>query len=87
MKIRKGFISNSSSSSFLIEKEYLSEKQIEQIYNHKEFCIDKLDFPWKICETKSLITLSTNMDNFNIQKYLIETVMVDPHHIRGGRDF
>ena len=36
MKIRNGFVSNSSSSSFIISKEYLSPHQIKQIRNHLE---------------------------------------------------
>ena len=34
MKIRKGFVSNSSSSSFVIHKYYLSNEQIEKIRNY-----------------------------------------------------
>ena len=34
MKIRSGFVSNSSSSSFIIKKENLSEAQIGCIFNH-----------------------------------------------------
>ena len=37
MKIRQGFVSNSSSSSFVINKINLSEKQIEQIKNHGSY--------------------------------------------------
>jgi hypothetical protein len=36
MKIRKGFVSNSSSSSFIIHKSYLTKtqvKEIESLYN------------------------------------------------------
>jgi hypothetical protein len=35
MKTRSGFVSNSSSSSFIIEKRFLSPEQIKQIKNHK----------------------------------------------------
>jgi hypothetical protein len=34
MKIRSGFVSNSSSSSFVIERKNLTYKQINQIKNH-----------------------------------------------------
>jgi hypothetical protein len=36
MKIRNGFVSNSSSSSFMIPKRYVSEYQLELIENHIE---------------------------------------------------
>lgn len=37
MKVRNGFVSNSSSSSFVIKKKYLTDEQIGQIKNyHKE---------------------------------------------------
>lgn len=34
MKIRSGFVSNSSSSSFIVQKKYLSQEQICKIENH-----------------------------------------------------
>jgi hypothetical protein len=37
MIFRQGFISNSSSSSFIIKKEYLTPDQIEHIKNHFEY--------------------------------------------------
>lgn len=37
MKIRKGFVSNSSSSSFIIKKYYLSEYQINMIRDYEYF--------------------------------------------------
>lgn len=40
MKIRNGFISNSSSSSFIIKKVNLTTEQIKQIHNHIEHSIE-----------------------------------------------
>ncbi len=42
MKIRHGFVSNSSSSSFVIHKGFLSEEQICRIYNYKSEVDDYL---------------------------------------------
>jgi hypothetical protein len=38
MKLRLYFISNSSSSSYIIKKEGLNEEQIEMIKNHLDVC-------------------------------------------------
>lgn len=39
MKIRNGFVSNSSSSSFLLFKAYLTKEQIEQVRNWEKFAV------------------------------------------------
>jgi len=71
MKTRYGFVSNSSSSSFVIVKRNLSPEQIEKIKNHAKCGIKYADTdPWKIIETEDLIKGSTTMNNFNIYSYM-----------------
>jgi hypothetical protein len=74
MKNRHGFVSNSSSSSFVIRKEDISEKQIRMISNHVEESEDMLDMysddGWGIEEDEFIIKGSTSMDNFDMSEFL-----------------
>ena len=68
MKIRTGFVSNSSSSSFVIKKANVTLEQIDSIYAHKDIA----DYnEWTIRETKDTIGDVTDMDNFDMYEYLI----------------
>ena len=82
MKIRNGFVSNSSSSSFIIKKDDLTSKQIKYIVNHMHKAKkvkDQFDFgfigdsdEWAITITPNEVKGNTWMDNFDMQVYLEE---------------
>ena len=80
MKIRRDFVTNSSSSSFLIAKKYLDGDQIKAIRNHSELGeklgIDCSEESWGIKESNGYITGYTGMDNFDMEEFL-EKIDVD----------
>ena len=81
MKIRNGFVSNSSSSSFLISKRNLSDEQINGIYNHEEYS-GEAD-AWSVSEQgNAYIFVSTFMDNFDMYEYLTEELNIDKNKIK-----
>ncbi len=78
MKIRTGFVSNSSSSSFVIKKDKLTAEQIDKIKNHGEEAkklemdyVETSDY-WTIMETPLCIKGDTYMDNFSMEDFLRE---------------
>lgn len=75
MKIRTDFVTNSSSSSFVICKRVLDKDQIQAIHEHVEM-MEKLGLtrepdyanPWEIKESEHFISGYTWMDNLSIYR-------------------
>jgi len=73
VKIRMGFVSNSSSSSFVINLKDLSPIQIYLIENHSEMGIEigvpNHECEWQITVEDDRIKGYTTMDNFDMQEF------------------
>ena len=95
MKVRIGFVSNSSSSSFVIERDCLSDNQVIVIENHIKACMaytpENKDWgwcnddgnAWTITVVPTQVAGYTNMDNFDM-KHLLKEIGVDKEDIRWG---
>ena len=81
MKISSGFVSNSSSSSFILDKKKLSGEQIDKIINHSEegekLNIMWADDAWGVHDREDTIILSTTMDNFDMHEFLTQIGALD----------
>lgn len=83
MKIRVGFVSNSSSASFTINKKHLPREVINAVKDHWNYandnnfkCIDSeyssVSDKWDIEETENELRGMTSMDNFDMQLFIEE---------------
>ena len=82
MKTRNGFVSNSSTSSFIVSKKSLTTMQIFLIMNYdlvSEFLLEhnftnkellKYAGGWDITETETEVKGDTIMDNFDMQGFM-----------------
>jgi len=91
MKVRVGFVSNSSSSSFVIQKEWISPAQIKLIKSHlHKIKKDPAKYgqrykprdsdEWAIHETDTTVEGSTIMDNIDMEAFL-EAIGVSLDHV------
>ena len=86
MKMRQGFVSNSSSSSFVIPRDVLSKRQVNKIENHIHFsngmdteyeengetwCNHQGD-AWSITVDDDEVSGYTSMDNFDMRWFLTQ---------------
>lgn len=79
IRIRIGFVSNSSSSSFIIAKELLNSEQLDAIRNHYDHALKNqlVDFTylsrsdeWHLVENDEYIGGHTMMANFEMDDFL-----------------
>jgi len=98
MKIRTNFVSNSSSSSFIINKDNLAEKQIKEIKRHLDIAYKylpkdrqylhnlELYNAWIITEDEEHIYGKTDIDNFDMAKFLKALKVKDENIIWEGAE-
>ena len=75
MKVRTGFVSNSSSSSFIIYKSDLTMEEFEQIKDHEE--VAGTDSWWVDDTERDFVRFSTHMDNFSLYSYIRDNTKID----------
>lgn len=82
MKIRIGFVSNSSSSSFIIKKWYISAYQADKIRNHSLSGLEYADTDaWSINEDEETISGRTFMDSFDMHNFL-ESIGINMDNVK-----
>ena len=67
MKVRNGFVSNSSSSSFVIDRNYVSSQTLDDIIGHADIAKENA---WNVSTTKTEVHCSTSMNNFDLREYV-----------------
>ncbi len=75
MKLRTGFVSNSSSSSFIVKKDRLTPSQKYIVENYKETSVNSTDATfdevddWSMSDEGTYYKFHTSMDNFSLNSF------------------
>jgi hypothetical protein len=88
MKTRQGFVSNSSSASFILKKSMVTVEQLEKVCNHSiegeklGLMYAKSD-PWDITEDDENLYGYTSMTNFDMEKFFDKIGIKNAYIIEG----
>jgi len=83
MKIRNGFVSNSSSSSFVLKCRNIKYGKVQMIIEMAE----KHEWSWTEDRENMLIEFSTCMDNFGLREFIIDDMEVDSKYVTTERNY
>ena len=79
MKIRNGFVSNSSSSSFVIGKNWING-------GHLQMILENPNTDWEIKEGSDYISGYSHMNNYSMREFL-ESIGVDMQRVHWGDEY
>lgn len=82
MKLRFGFVSNSSSSSFVIKVKDITGKQLAEILTN-DYTDQPFGDSWDIECNKCVVKGSVFMDNYSMRKFL-DKIGVNPDVVEWG---
>lgn len=93
MKTRQGFVSNSSSSSFVIMKDAISALDAEYLLDHVGYAkklndpeFDGEDNGWQIIDQGRSFLCTTSMDNFDLKGFALKYLGLKEDDILDEKD-